>query len=165
MSVLFGGRPENRERETERVFPGSSVRAALADPPFTKLIVTELDEAAAAEQRVALERVAHARATVVAGDCNVAMVRELQRLPDMWRYAPTFALVDQFSAEITWSTLQQLASWKAPEVTKVELCLYFGDSFMVRGLHGSNDTINRGYASRLDAMYGSADEGAMQDVV
>lgn len=154
---LFGGRPENRERETQRVFPGSAMRAALADPPFTRLIVTELDEAAAAAQREALDQVAPGRATVVPGDCNSVMLRELDRLPSYWRYAPTFALIDQFSAEIAWSTLRRLATWKADGVTKIELCLYFGESFIVRGLHAPNGSVNVSYAARLDAMYGSPD--------
>lgn len=152
---LFGGRPENQERGTERMFPGSAVRAAMADPPFTKLIVSELNEQAAIEQRAKLGSIAGDRALVVPGDCNTVIPHAMANLSDGFRYAPTFALLDQYSAEIQWRTLQYLAAYKAAGRTKVELCIFFGDSFMVRGIHGSGGTANRAYAARIDRMFGN----------
>jgi three-Cys-motif partner protein len=160
---LFGGRPDNRSRseadDESEIFAGSALRAALVRPEFTKMIVTELSRTAAEEQRVRLAQVAGSRAVVVPGDCNKAMpeaLRQLAAADDGWRWAPTFALVDQYSAEVTWKTLETLAKFKHPSArTKVELCIYVGPSFMVRGLRGRDGAVNSQYAARLDAMFGS----------
>ena len=123
---LFGGRPENRSRHADgRVFHGSAVRAASTVPRFSRLIVSELDQKAALAQRTSLAELAGRRAVVLTGDCNQVIPHHLTELaqndPD-WRWAPTFALVDQFSAEAEWTTLQALASFKHPRAhTKAEI--------------------------------------------
>lgn len=153
---LFGGRPENRERTTRRLFPGSAMRAAQASPPFSKLIVSELDEKAADAQRLALSQTAGNRAEVLPGDCNVVIPEAMQKLDRDYRWAPTFALLDQYSAGIRWETLEFLARYKhAKARTKVELCIFFGESFIVRGLRGPRGQVNAGYASRVDALFGN----------
>lgn len=162
---LFGGRPDNRGRgragqdDQAEIFAGSALRAALVQPRFSRLIVTELNATAAEEQRARLADVAGDRAIVVQGDCNQVMPEQLERLvadEDGWRWAPTFALVDQFSAEVTWKTLKYLATFKHRQArSKVELCIYVGPSFMLRGLHGKGGTVNPRYAERLDAMFGT----------
>ncbi|MGC4112104.1 MAG: three-Cys-motif partner protein TcmP [Nocardioides sp.] len=153
---LFGGRPQNFAREDLTSFRGSALRAALVTPPFSRIIVSELDASAAAEQATALSAFPGGRATVLVGDCNVVMPDALKALPQEFRFAPTFALIDQFSAEVQWETLRFLSEYKAPSArTKVELMMYFGGSFMVRGLRGPNGRVNQGYARRLDALYGN----------
>jgi three-Cys-motif partner protein len=153
---LFGGRPDNRGRGTDEVFEGSALRAAQVVPPFSKLIVTELSRSAAADQRARLDLVAPGRAIVREGDCNVVMPAELAKLDRDYRWAATFALVDQYSAEVRWETLRKIAAFKDPSAkTKAEICMYFGPSFMLRGLHGPGGKVNAGYARRLDDMYGN----------
>lgn len=157
---LFGGRPDNKGRESDEVFSGSAVRAAETRPPFTKMIITELEDTAANEQRRRLRDLAGNRAWVVSGDCNEKMpeaLRELVRRDDGFRFAPTFALVDQYAAEIHWETLETLASFKDPRRTKVELCLYFSSSFVVRGLIRPDGSANHEYAARVDRMFGNDD--------
>jgi three-Cys-motif partner protein len=153
---LFGGEPENRERATERVFPGSALRAAMATPPFTKLLVSELDEQAAKKQRDALTRIVGDRAEVLPGDCNVVIPAAMRSLDRRFRWAPTFALLDQYSAEISWETVKFLATYKdAAAPTKIELCVFFSGSFIVRGLRGPHGQVNAGYAARVDALFGN----------
>lgn len=153
---LFGGQPENRERSTQKLFQGSALRAARAVPHFTKLLVSELDEQAAAEQRRVLAEIAGDRAEVLPGDCNVVIPAAMERLDRSFRWAPTFALLDQFSAEISWSTLKFLSTFKDPAApTKIEVCLFFSGSFIVRGIRGPRGLANASYASRVDALFGN----------
>lgn len=154
---LFGGRPENRSREPDgRVFPGSAMRAASTTPSFSRLVVSELDTKAAVEQRTALATVAGSRAVVLPGDCNQVIPHYLSTLGDEWRWAPTFALVDQFSAEVEWNTLRQLATFKHPQCrTKAEIFMLVAPAFNVRGIRGPSGKINRQYAGQIDRMFGT----------
>lgn len=155
---LFGGRPSNRRRGSdEDYFAGSALRAANTRPEFTHLIVTELSRSAAAEQREALQQAAPGRAEVIQGDCNEVMPQALERLvrkDSGWRHAPTFALIDQYSAQVRWETLQTLARFKDPIRTKIELFMFFGPSFILRGLHGVGNVVNAAHARHLDDMFG-----------
>ena len=50
------------------------------------------------------------------------------------RYAAVFAMVDQYSAEISWETLKFLSEWRLNKRGfKVELWLYFGHGLLPRG--------------------------------
>ena len=78
-----------------------------------------------------------------------------------WRKKPTFAMIDQFMAEVHWDTIRALASHRlrsAPSrpVRKTELWLYFGDSFIPRGLGSKTPGEAEAIAARVDRMYGNA---------
>ncbi len=158
---LFGGRPENQSRHDGRVFTGSAIRAAGTTPKFSRLVVSELDQRAALAQRTALTSVAGSRAVVLTGDCNQVVPYYLENLarqePD-WRWAPTFALVDQFSAEVEWTTLEKIAAFKNPRIADQGRDFHAGRAGLQRsGIHGPNGKINRQYVGQIDRMFGTLD--------
>jgi three-Cys-motif partner protein len=72
---------------------------------------------------------------VVPGDCKEEIAGALDRLSSQgWVWAATFALIDQYAAEVKWSTLRQLSNFKPRTKDKVELWLLFADSMLPRGL-------------------------------
>jgi three-Cys-motif partner protein len=95
---------------------------------------------------------------VVTGDCNLTLgpvLRDLRR--GGWDRAPTFALVDQYAAEIRWTTLEQLSRFKSPNATKTELWLLFAASMLPRGLASEKANAVERFADRITAMYGTDD--------
>jgi three-Cys-motif partner protein len=159
---LFAGAASNEERETGRAILGSAHRALEADPPFSKVVLCELEKGAARSLEDRFTELYPGRdVTVLPGDCNQTLpgyLEALARRDSGWRFAPSFAFLDQFSAEIRWSTIQWLAEFKHPKAkTKMEQWLYFGDSFLPRGLHGADDARNPAYARRVDEMFGTHD--------
>jgi three-Cys-motif partner protein len=103
---------------------------------------------------------------VLEGDCNVEIPKYLNHISrddPGWRLAPSFAFVDQFSAEIWWDTLVEIAAFRQPNWRgvhrKTELWLLFGDSFIPRGLSGvdgdPDKPVKPEYAERVDRMYGT----------
>jgi len=159
---LFAGAASNEERETGRAILGSAYRGLEAEPRFSRIVLCELETAAAQSLKDRLTELYPGRdLTVLPGDCNASMPRYLAAMAAAdsgWRFAPSFAFLDQFSAEIRWSTIEWLAGFKhASAKTKMEQWLYFGDSFLPRGLHGPSDARNPDYASRVDDMFGTRD--------
>ncbi len=159
---LLSGGLDNIARATGAPIQ-SSVQIALATKPhFTKVVACELNAYKAAQLRTLPALHPGRDIEVLHGDCNREVPLYLDKLrrrdPD-WAFAPTFAFVDQLSAEVTWATLQSLATFKSPaSPTKPEIWLYFGDSFLPRGLAGINDPngeMNATYASRIDLMFGN----------
>lgn len=158
---LFAGAPDNVERDTGESFAGSAERALKTSPPFTRVALFELDRVKASALDAHLREIFPGRDfLVVPGDCNDTVPTYLRSLAAdtsrRWRYAAAFALVDQFSAEIHWETLQALASFRQPTKrgeNRIELWLYVGDSFMPRGLR-VRQKIDESYAARVDAMFG-----------
>lgn len=155
---LFAGWPRNKERVTDREIMGSVHRALMADPPFTHIGLFELPEKA--------ERLGAAVATmyphraedirVFPGDCNVTITRALRDLYQV-RYAPTFAFIDQFAAEVSWSTFEHLSRFRPQHLTKPELWLLFGTSFLPRGLRVTQEHMDAKFGDRISAMYGCDD--------
>jgi three-Cys-motif partner protein len=149
---LFAGSVGNRSRETGEPISGSAARALDTSPRFSKLLLSEWHpgKAATLSEYVA----AHHRdrdVEVLPGDCNVVIPQGLASLAledPGWRLTPAFAFVDQLSADIRWETLKYLSEYRTGK-WKTELWMYFGDSFIVRGLS------TPGYAERVDAMYGN----------
>src|SRR4051794_36371026 len=82
---LFAGRPENLGVDGQ-IFAGAAVRAAYVDPPFDRIVATELSTTAAEELRQKLLEVAPGRATVLQGDCNLVMPYYLANLPEDYRW-------------------------------------------------------------------------------
>jgi len=155
---LFAGGPENASREEGRFFANSSERALQAQPPFTRLVLCEMAPrtAAALEDRMR-EKHPGRDVKVLPGDCNETLTGYLAGLgrDSEWRWAPTFAFVDQFSAEIRWVTLAALSRFRFG-VRKVELWMLFADSFIPRGAYeGEEQAEFPEYLERVDAMFGT----------
>jgi len=154
---LFAGAPQNFERGTGAVILGSGHRALAADPSFSRVVLCELQPRTAAKlERTLREAYPERDLVVLAGDCNIAMPKYLQTLSIDWRrYAAVFAMVDQYSAEVSWETLKFLAEWRRNERGfKVELWLYFGDGLLPRGLTMAEQP-DPAYGAKVDAMFGT----------
>lgn len=155
---LMAGSISNRSRETGREIAGSAERALSVVPSFSRAVLCELQpQTAATLKSELLQRHPGRDLHVLAGDCNEQIPRYLDRVgrDPNWRWAPTFAFVDQYSAEIEWDTLRALAKFRNGD-RKVEFWLYFGDSFLPRGLASDGDAPQKEYAQRVDKMYGDA---------
>lgn len=157
---LFAGAAENTSRTTGLEVSGSALRALQTNPPFTKLLLSELHPTKASSLEDALRAKFPGRdVEVLAGDCNVvipARLGELARRDSGWRLTPSFAFIDQYSAEIHWDTLRFLAEFRqSKQGWRTELWLYFGDSFLPRGLASSSPESRARYAERVDRMYGT----------
>lgn len=70
------------------------------------------------------------------------------------QYAPTFAFIDQFDAEVKWPTLRQIAEFRRGK-TKAEMWILFATSFYPRGLNIHGDAMNPRYSGEVTAMLGS----------
>lgn len=153
---LFAGWPENKDRLTDQEVLGSVHRALAVDPPFTHIGLFELEEKADRLDAALRARYPHRSEDfrVFAGDCNIRITAALRSLYQV-RYAPTFAFIDQFAAEVHWTTFEHLARFKPRHLTKPELWLLFGTSFLPRGLRIGQEQIDAKFAERVTAMYGS----------
>lgn len=151
---LFAGGANNTTASGEGL-EGSARRALNASPHFGRVVLFEMDERKAASLETELRADYPGRdIKVVAGDCNLTAGPYLDELARQDRDAPynaTFALIDQYSADVRWETLERLSRWRQGRF-KVELFLYFGDSFIVRGLGGPDGAA---YAERVDALFGT----------
>lgn len=161
---LFAGAPENFERGTGSVIANSGKRALDVNPPINRVVLCEMQEKTADNLESSLRSSYAGRDLVVlAEDCNVAIPRYLSQLSIDWRnYAAIFAMVDQYSAEISWKTLKYLSTYRRNKRGfKVELWLYFGHGLLPRGLgrgdapSESDEQRVREYADRIDEMFGT----------
>jgi three-Cys-motif partner protein len=151
---LFAGDVENVSRTTGVAIAGSPKVALDTAPPFGKVVLFELPaEAARLDQQ--LHRQYPGRDLVVyPGDCNLTIDQALRDLLPL-ASAPTFAFIDQYAAEIRWTTLGKLAQFKRRSPYKVELWLLFAPSMLPRGL-GQDDPVRAAkFADRMTAMYGT----------
>jgi three-Cys-motif partner protein len=124
--------------ETGEVILGSGQRALAAMPPITRVVLCELQTRTANRLESTLREAYPDRDLVaLAGDGNVEIRCYLKTLTVDWRrYAAVFAMVDQYSAEVTWETLKYLSTWRLNRRGfKVELWLYFGHGLLL-GLPG-----------------------------
>lgn len=165
---LFAGGIHNEDRETGRAFLGSAERALSLNPGFTHLYFFELDVNAAGSLRdVVGTKYGLRNAMVIEGDCNVQVPKYLRQIPHSLRFVPSFAFIDQYAAEVQWSTIKALSSYKLPTkrggIYKTELWLYFGDSLYPRGLAAPDPKAAAQFARRLDAMYGTRDWRIIHD--
>ncbi|MFN2569312.1 MAG: three-Cys-motif partner protein TcmP [Candidatus Dormibacteria bacterium] len=151
---LFAGDPQNIERFTGELMEGSA-RLALTtgDPQFTRLRFFEMPPRAARLQ----DRISHdfpgRDAIVYEGDCNETIGRALAELQP-WTWAPTFAFIDPNGPHFRWTTLESLAAFKRPGLTKVELWILFpaGLSTRVLPVDGS---VRKSDAALLTGMFGT----------
>jgi three-Cys-motif partner protein len=152
---LMAGQPENVDRDTGERFDGSPLIAMKADPPFTRLRFCEL-EPLASELDVALRAQfpGDSRYRVVSGDCNVTIDPTLAELGP-WRWAPTFAFIDQQAAEVHWETIRKVASFRQnPRNLKTEIWMLMSPTMIARGVKGTNA---EAFIEKVTRMYGDED--------
>jgi three-Cys-motif partner protein len=152
---LMAGDPVNRDRDTREEFDGSARLALGTRPGFTKIALCERDASkAAALKRDLAERFAQDqhRYHVYEGDCNQIIDDVLHHLR-RWRWAPTFAFVDQQAAEAHWATLEKLAAFRSG-ARKTEIWILASPAMITKGVHG---TRGDDFAGRVDDLYGVDD--------
>lgn len=157
---LFAGDTRNISRTTGEEIDGSPLIALDTEPPFSRVVLFEL-RAQAARLEAELQPAYPGRElTVWPGDCNDTVDHALASLAHV-RWAPTFALIDQYAAEIRWSTLEKLARFKQRSPFKVELWLLFAHSMLPRGLAAEDPEAVARFETQIDAMYGCHDWAPM----
>ncbi len=151
---LMAGQPQNRERGTGQLFDGSARLAMKASPQFSRVVLIEKDPANAQALRedLAAQFPGDSRGEVYEGDCNLIMDEVLKNLEHL-RWSPTFAFVDQQSAEVHWSTLAKVAAFRRGNF-KSELWVLMSPAMIIKGVTGTNGDA---YAMRVDRLYGAAD--------
>ncbi|KZS74737.1 hypothetical protein A4G26_22930 [Mycobacterium kansasii] len=159
---LFAGAFSNTDRLTGAPIMGSPYRALSVTPPFSKVYGFELQERTAKQLEAKLRAEFPERdIAITPGDCNLTAPAVLNGMEAYWRKKPTFAMIDQFMAEVHWDTIRALAGHRLrsapgrPDL-KTELWLYFGDSFIPRGLGSKKPGEAEAIAARVDRMYGNA---------
>lgn len=156
---LFSGAPDNLARGTSRRIDGSARRALDCSPPFTRVCLFELPgPARRLEQEL---RTSHPGRDlrIYAGDCNVMIDQALTDLvKDELAWAPTFAFIDPYAAEIQWRTLEKLAKHKQRSRFKVELWLLFAHAQLPRGLGVNGQEENyESFAKKTSQLFGCND--------
>ena len=103
------------------------------------------------------------------GDCNV-VIPELLRSNQLDEIRPCFALLDQESTQLDWSTIKTLASWKIyeppptmtgrPKMCKVELWILFNSHQAINRLwpHDRHKYPESFSPQTLDRVFGGRDE-------
>lgn len=153
---LFAGWPQNTSRETSEPLLGSVHRALATSPPFTRVCLFELQRTRAARLTAEIRRAYPTRPgiTVYPGDCNETIDQALRDLQPV-RFAPTFAFIDQFAAEVHWTTLEKISRFRKASLTKAELWILFATGQYPRGLNLPGGAMNARYGAQVTAMIGS----------
>ena len=146
---LMAGQPENVDAVTGEPFDGSARLAMATEPPFTRLAFGEMPARARAIQADLSQRYPGGPFKVYTGDCNRTIHQMLADLAPV-NWAPTFAFLDQQSAELRWETMQAIASFRRGK-TKAEQWILWSPSMLIRNLKGTSDPLAR----RVDALYGN----------
>lgn len=152
---LMAGQPENVDRDTQETFDGSPIIALRVSPPFTRLRFCEL-EPVASELTAALQArfPGDTRYRVIAGDCNSTIDQTLTELAP-WRWAPTFAFIDQQAAEVHWETIKKVATFRQNrENRKSEIWMLMSPTMIARGVRGTNA---EAFIERVNLLYGDED--------
>lgn len=147
---LMAGEPENFDRDTGKVFDGSARIALGAQPTFTRFAFGEQPPRSARLEVDLRARYAGAPFRVYAGDCNVTVDRMLSDLSD-FRWAPTFAFLDQQAAELRWDTMAKLAEFRTGK-HKTEQWILWSPAMIVKGVTGTNGSA---FADKVDDLYGT----------
>lgn len=153
---LFAGDIRNMSRTTGEEISGSPKVALDSTPEFTKVRLFELPPYAARLEADLLAEYPGRDLKVWAGDCNAQIDAALAELAPL-RWAPTFAFVDQYAAEVHWSTLEKLAAFKRGSRFKAEMWLLFAHSMLPRGLACEDPKAGADFGERINAMYGCSD--------
>jgi len=151
---LFAGEAANTERFTGEPIEGSAQIALTTDnPPFTRLRFFEMPPRAA-RLRAQIEAGYLGRdAVVLEGDCNENIGAALRDLSS-WNWAPTFAFIDPNGPHFQWATIETLAAFKKPGLSKTELWMLFPAGLFSRNLPVSGDVRDRD-AALLSSMFGT----------
>jgi three-Cys-motif partner protein len=155
---LMAGQPTNRDKVTGEEFDGSARLALSASPPFTRLAFCEMPDKAQALREDLRARFPGRRFRIYPGDCNVTIDQVLSDLAP-WRWAPTFVFADQQAAEIHWSALDKVASFKSGP-RKAELWILMSPAMITKGVAGTNAAA---FARRVDALYGTSNWRRIQE--
>ena len=156
---LMAGDPVNRDRDTHDEFDGSARLALAASPGFTRLALCERPEKVPALQADLAERFpGDRRYRIYPGDSNVTVDQVLNDLAS-WRWAPTFAFIDQQAAEVRWETLAKLAAFRSGN-HKTEIWILASPTMITKGVQGTH---GRDFAERVDRLYGTDDWQRIQD--
>ena len=155
---LMAGRPDNFDRDTREQIAGSAKIALASEPPFTRLAFGEMPDTAATLDAELRRSFPGRDFRVYPGDCNITVAQMLADL-EPYRWAPTFAFLDQQAAELHWETIRALASFRrvrgsldSPAKFKAEQWILWSPTFVFRGLTTANPTA---YIDRVDRMYGT----------
>ncbi len=148
---LMAGRPDNFDRDTLEQIAGSARIALAAEPPFTRLAFGEMPDTAATLETELRRTYPHRDFKVYPGDCNVTVHQMLSDLAP-YRWAPTFAFLDQQAAELDWMTVKALAEFRQSR-WKVEQWILWSPTFLYRGCAPDNEAARK-YMRRVDRMYG-----------
>ena len=152
---LMAGEPDNIEKYTDEKFDGSPIVALKADPGFTVLRFGELGAKADKLEAALAERFpSDDRYRVVKGDCNETIDGVLREL-EPFKWAPTFAFLDQQGAEIHWNTIEKVARFRQNNNGwKTELWMLMSPAMIARGVRGSNADE---FEQRVSLLYGGDD--------
>lgn len=159
---LMAGEPVNVARETGDQFDGSARIAIGCKPPFGKVVLFEKHPSKAAALLADIEErfPGDARAQVVVGDCNSAVASILRGLrAEGWDWAPTFVFLDQQVAEIAWSTLHSLSTFRRTQTktkAKAELWMLLSPTMFNRSI-GSRSNPNESSMAAVTRMFGTDD--------
>lgn len=154
---LFAGGDRNLSRTTGEEISGSPRVALNTVPRFSKVVLFELQNQAARLEADLTADYPERDFTVVPGDCNEQVGPVLTSLRrEGWDRSPTFALIDQQAAEIQWSTLEQLSTFKHRNSRfKAELWLLFAPSMLPRALGIDDHAAVERFTQRITDMYGT----------
>lgn len=156
----MAGQPSNVERYTGAEFDGSPIVAMNTDPPFTRLRFGELrpGRARALDTHLRQKYPGDTRYEVVQGDCNVTIDGILAGLAEVAR-APTFAFVDQQSAEVHWETIRKLAAFRADlkNGRKAEIWILMSPTMIMKGVRGKGGVPYERYREQVDRLYGGGE--------
>ncbi|MGZ8179795.1 three-Cys-motif partner protein TcmP [Williamsia sp. SKLECPSW1] len=146
---LMAGQPLNIDRDTKQRFDGSPLLALRSNPPFTRLRFGELGVRADRLESYLHEHFpGDDRFRVVKGDCNTTIDEVLADL-SAYRWAPTFAFLDQQAAEIEWPTIEKLARFRRNKSGwKSELWILMSPAMIVREAKSPE------YRERVSRLYG-----------
>ena len=151
---LFAGQTENYDRLTGQPIVGSArIALEVDDPPFSRLRFFELEPNAEELEALLKADFQDRDLKVHAGDCNVTIHEALVELRQV-NWAPTFAFIDPNGPDVHWATLEALAGFKKPEMTKVELWMLFPHGMSTRLLPTSGE-VRPEDARRLTLMFGT----------
>lgn len=155
---LMAGQPFNRDKVTGEDFDGSARLALSASPGFTRLAFCEQEPNASHLRADLGDRYPGRHFNVYSGDCNETIDQVLHGLLP-YRWAPTFAFVDQQAAEVRWETLGKLARFRSGK-RKTELWILASPSMITKGVAGTNGAE---FAAQVDLLYGTTDWRRIQE--
>jgi three-Cys-motif partner protein len=149
---LMAGQPGNRDKTSGQEFDGSARLALQSEPGFTRHAFCEEASRAGVLESDLRTRFPHKDFAVYGGDCNRTIDQVLSDLSD-WRWAPTFAFIDQQAAEVTWTTLAKVSAFRKGQ-RKTELWVLASPAMIAKGVAGTNGAE---FATRVDKLYGNRD--------